>query len=89
MWRGVEILSRQPLTHGWLCISRGSVVDFKGDVIVNAANEGCLRGGGVDGAISRAGGDELRQARKALPVLEGSKGKRCRTGDAQTTKGKE
>jgi hypothetical protein len=37
-------------------VSQGSVVEFAGDAIVNAANEGCLGGAGVDGAISAAGG---------------------------------
>ena len=89
MWRGVEILLRQPLAHGWLCISRGSVVHFEGDAIVNAAKEGCLSGGRVDAAVASAGGNELRQARKELPVLEGSNNIRCRTGDAKLTAGGE
>lgn len=51
-------------------VSQGSVVDFEGDAIVNAANEGGLGGGGVDGAINAVGGEALYQARKALPVTE-------------------
>jgi hypothetical protein len=56
------------------------------DAIVNAANTGCLGGGGVDGAISSAGGEDLYQARRALPELN-SRGLRCKTGDAKITIG--
>ena len=50
---------------------------------VNAANEGCLGGGGVDGAIGNAGGPQLLNDRQQLPEL--SPGVRCKTGDAVIT----
>ena len=66
-------------------IAKGSVVNFKGDCVVNAANEFCLGGGGLDGAITEAGGEQLREAREALPVLSG--GVRCPTGSSRMTVG--
>jgi O-acetyl-ADP-ribose deacetylase (regulator of RNase III) len=50
-------------------IAQGSVVEFTGDAIVNAANTGGIGGGGVDGAINYAGGDALVEARFALPEV--------------------
>mmetsp|Transcript_40427 Transcript_40427/g.49874 ORF Transcript_40427/g.49874 Transcript_40427/m.49874 type:complete len:372 (+) Transcript_40427:46-1161(+) len=67
-----------------LYICQGSVVNFSGDGIVNAANEGCQGGGGVDGAITRAGGRLLRKYRRELP--SDNYGVRCPTGQAVITK---
>ena len=64
-------------------IAFDSVVKFTGDAIVNAANEGCLGGGGIDGEVNRRGGDTLVAARFALPDMEA--GCRCPTGDAKIT----
>ena len=74
---------------------QGSLVDFKGDVMVNAADDKCIGGGGIDGAIANKGGDLLLQARTALPLIKGVKGPtgeakkdiRCPTGQAKTTIG--
>jgi len=78
---------RVPSRNFYLVISRGSVVDFahktQSAAIVNAANEGCLGGGGVDGAIGDAGGPALLEDRMNLPQLE--PGIRCLTGSAVST----
>ena len=68
-----------------LVIAYGSVVKFQGDAIVNAANERCLGGGGVDGAIGKAGGDSLYAARNGLPIQIKGTEIRCRTGTAEIT----
>ena len=83
---GVERLCMAPslrCSSAKVTAAKGSVISYTGAAIVNAANEGCLGGGGIDGAIGSAGGAALYAARKALPVL--STGKRCRTGGAKIT----
>lgn len=85
---GVERVASSTLAHGLIVCARGSVVRYGGSAIVNAANEGCLGGGGVDGAISSAGGRALLEARQKLPLIKkaGNRGQvRCPTGDAKTT----
>lgn len=82
---GVEVIATHS-AHGLrFHVAVGSVVDFTGDAIVNAANEGCISGGGVDGAITDAGGEQLHEARLALPIIDGTRAVRCATGDAVIT----
>ncbi len=74
--QGVKVLRRFPLLHGAiLCISQGTIVKFRGyehGAIVNAANSGGITGGGVDGAVTMAGGELLWEARKSLPIIPGT-----------------
>ena len=53
------------------------------DIIVNAANEVMLGGGGVDHAIHIAAGPRLLEACRAVPEVR--PGVRCPTGEARIT----
>ena len=50
---GLSTVAKMPLggSQAMLYIAKDSVVKFTGEAIVNAANQGCLVGGGIDGEI--------------------------------------
>ncbi len=66
-------------------VVRGDITQLDVEAIVNAANERMLGGGGVDGAIHRAAGEQLVEACRA--VEEVTPGVRCPTGQARLTPG--
>jgi O-acetyl-ADP-ribose deacetylase (regulator of RNase III) len=66
-------------------IVRDDITKLAVDVVVNAANEAMLGGGGVDGAIHRAAGPELLEACRAIPEVR--PGVRCPTGEVRITPG--
>jgi O-acetyl-ADP-ribose deacetylase (regulator of RNase III) len=67
--------------HHQLQLLKGDITAIAVDAIVNAANSQLAGGGGVDGAIHRAGGPEIMAE---LDVIRGQIG-HCETGSAVVT----
>ena len=65
-----------------LRVWQGDITTLAVDAIVNAANTSLMGGGGVDGAIHRAGGPQILEDCRAIVARQGG----CKVGEAVITR---
>lgn len=62
-------------------VIKGDITKITVDAIINAANSSLMGGGGVDGAIHRAGGKKIQEECTQIVQRQGE----CKTGEAVIT----
>jgi O-acetyl-ADP-ribose deacetylase (regulator of RNase III) len=71
------------MSFSQITLLQGDITKMKVDAIVNAANSSLMGGGGVDGAIHRAGGPAILDECREIVARQGQ----CATGEAVITSG--
>jgi O-acetyl-ADP-ribose deacetylase len=74
---GELFMSTRTISGVTLALLKGNIVEVQADAVVNAANSGLRGGGGVDGAIHRAGGPTIMEECRKIGG--------CPTGSAVAT----
>lgn len=64
-----------------IVLLKSDITQINADAVVNAANSSLLGGGGVDGAIHLAGGQQILEECKEIRNRQG----KCKTGEAVVT----
>jgi len=71
------------ITTSRLRVVQGDITKLDTTAVVNAANTSLLGGGGVDGAIHRAGGPQILEECRQIRARQGG----CKVGEAVITSG--